>query len=106
MKEGISDTPVKYVLADPLMGRKEIQEAAGIGAVEASYLLRSGIVPTLRWGRVRKIKASDFNKLVDQSIEEGVDLLELIRSRLPAKKRLDKKSIPAEREGENREGSI
>lgn len=87
MKEGIPDTPVRYILADPLMGRKEIQEAAGIGAVEASYLLRSGIVPTLKWGRVRKIKASDFNKLVDQAIEEGIDLLELIRSRLPQKEK-------------------
>ena len=87
MKEGLPDTPVRYILADPLMGRKEIQEAAGIGAVEASYLLRSGIVPTLKWGRVRKIKASDFNKLVDQAIEEGIDLLELIRSRLPSKEK-------------------
>lgn len=81
----IPDTPVKYVLVDPLLGRKEIQEAGNIGEVQAGDLLRSGVIPTLKWGRVKKVRASDFNKLINQAIEEGVDLLEFIQSRIPSK---------------------
>ncbi len=80
------DTPVRYVLVDPLLGRKEIMEAGDMGEVEAGDLLRSGLIPTLKWGRTRKVRASDFNQLVNQAIEEGVDLLEFIRSQLPKKK--------------------
>lgn len=80
------DTPVRYVLVDPLLGRKEIMKAGNMGEVEAGNLLRSGLIPTLKWGQVRKVRASDFNQLINQAIEEGVNLLELIRSQLPKKK--------------------
>lgn len=79
------DIPVKYVLVDPLLGRKEIMEAGDMGEVQAGDLLRSGVIPTLKWGRVKKVRASDFNKLINQAIEEGVDLLEFIQSRIPSK---------------------
>lgn len=88
------DIPVKYVLVDPLLGRKEIMEAGDMGEVQAGDLLRSGIIPTLKWGRVKKVRASDFNKLINQAIEEGMDLLEYIQSQLPQKK--SKKPVSGE----------
>ena len=69
-----------------LMGRKAIQKAMDIGPVEASHLINSGLLPTLQWGKVKKVKADDFNNLINQSIEEGTDLLALIRSHHAQKK--------------------
>lgn len=71
---------LECIKVDKLMGNKEIREATGFNANDASQLLNSGLIPTLKWGRVKKVRVSDFNAFIGKVIQEGADLREMLGS--------------------------
>lgn len=77
-KPNAPEEALESIKVDKFMGSKDIREATGFNANDVAKLLNSGLIPTLKWGTVKKIRVSDFNAFFDRVIREGTDLREML----------------------------
>lgn len=62
---------------DRLMGLDEVAERLGTSQNVVGKILNAGLLPFLRFGRVRRVPCSGFNEFVTANV--GRDVLEAIK---------------------------
>ena len=64
--------------AERLLTVAKIAQLMGINRGNVGKILNLGLIPSLRFGRVRKVRVSAFNSFLEEM--EGKDIYELLKS--------------------------
>ena len=56
-----------------LMSPEELSEFLGLGRTYTYRLLTTGAIPSVRIGRLRKVRRTDVDKFIDDRLESGAE---------------------------------
>ena len=68
--------PLKVVHVDGLLGRRELAKILDVGVNSIDLLMSTGVLPVLRWGKIRKVRVFTLNRVLEEAEEKGINLLD------------------------------
>lgn len=72
------ETPI----SDGLLSPKDLERILSTGKNQVDQLLRSGVIPSIKFGSVRKIRIFALNDALKNAEENNINLLEEAKKRL------------------------
>nr|DAR62016.1 MAG TPA: excisionase [Caudoviricetes sp.] len=72
------ETPI----SDGLLSPKDLERILSTGKNQVDQLLRSGVIPSIKFGSVRKIRIFALNDALKSAEENNINLLEEAKKRL------------------------
>lgn len=72
------ETPI----SDGLLSPKDLERILSTGKNQVDQLLRSGVIPSIKFGSVRKIRIFALNDALRKAEENNTNLLEEAKKRL------------------------
>ena len=65
------NTPTEEKTTDHLLSTRELARFLGLGLTSTYQLLWSGAIPSVRIGRLRKVRRSDVERFIEARLERG-----------------------------------
>lgn len=69
-------------MSDGLLSPKDLERILSTGKNQVDQLLRSGVIPSIKFGSVRKIRIFALNDALKNAEENDINLLEEAKKRL------------------------
>lgn len=69
-------------MSDGLLTPKDLERILSTGKNQVDQLLRSGVIPSIKFGSVRKIRIFALNDALKSAEENNINLLEEAKKRL------------------------
>lgn len=69
-------------MSDGLLSPKDLERILSTGKNQVDQLLRSGVIPSIKFGSVRKIRIFALNDALKSAEENNINLLEEAKKRL------------------------
>lgn len=69
-------------MSDGLLSPKDLERILSTGKNQVDQLLRSGVIPSIKFGSVRKIRIFALNDALKNAEENNINLLEEAKKRL------------------------
>ncbi len=69
-------------MSDGLLTPKDLERILSTGKNQVDQLLRSGVIPSIKFGSVRKIRIFALNDVLRKAEEDNTNLLEEAKKRL------------------------
>lgn len=69
-------------MSDGLLSPKDLEKILSTGKNQVDQLLRSGVIPSIKFGSVRKIRIFALNDALKSAEENNINLLEEAKKRL------------------------